>query len=770
MLTIINSLKQTLRTIFPCSDIEQGEMRIGVMHGLNDKDTSFTIIAVRCNSESATVRRKLERGRIYQLLQGYEISDDKVVVSEERVIANQLYDDHADDGLNGIPHVQFSAIVGKNGSGKSSLIEFLMRMINNAATILKGEVNCAPASERLHFVEDVDGDLWYAMDGKCYQLTVTPSASLTIKVFEKSKENAEIAEGEVYIAQPKIDNIEQQHHRDEVVSLSCNDEEARQMLSMLFYTLVSNYSIYAYNTNDFELECCSDEKERAIRGSSYEDTFPTEEKCWLHGLFHKNDGYHIPLNITPFRSEGNININVENQLARERLISLLITQDQYRTINNHLKAMGLRVIPCRSDKYGINAIKKKLNFKEMDESTYQMMRQELVGLWSKAVGKDLTKFSNHPLYELAVDYLVYKTLKVSKQYKEHHEFYELTYLSSTYNADLLKELVEGESKDHSHITRKIYQTLAFIVLPVYRLADNDGNIVDYIPFDGLAGRWHSNAVRGNLEQLTRNKIHLLNSAIVPPPFFTYDITLKEDSSDDTILFSALSSGEKQQIYAISSILYHLDNLNSIADDKSNPNRVFYPHVNIILEEIELYFHPEMQRRFVYDLLKGVQSMRLENLNGINFILVTHSPYVLSDIPRSNVLALSTTDSDEQQPIRSFGANIHEMLKTSFFLEDGTEGLFARWELSHVMACLLIHRWAKREGCDLKNYQEMMTTEAFDVMRRYLTTDLTDRKKYFEYTRFSKELGKKQLLQRINLIDEPVMRHALMDEYRKTFNR
>lgn len=766
MLTIINSLKQTLRSLFPCSDVEQGEMRYGLMYGLHDKDTSFAIIAVRCNSESATVRRKLERGRIYQLLQGYEISDDKVMVSEERIITNQLYDDHADEGLNGIPHVQFSAIVGKNGSGKSSLIEFLMRMINNAATILKGEVNSDPASERLHFVEDVDGDLWYAMNGKCYQLTVKPSASLYIKVFERNKDDAN---GIIFRAQPNVFKIEQQHQRDALVSLSCGDLEARQMLSMLFYTLVSNYSIYAYNTNDFDQECCSDEKERTIRGSNGDETFPTEEKCWLHGLFHKNDGYHIPLNITPFRAEGNININVENQLARERLISLLIIQDQYRTVNDHLTANGMRVIPCRSDKYGFIAIKKKLNFKEMDESTYQRMRQELVGLWGKAVEKDLTKYSNHPLYELAVDYLVYKTLKVSKQYKEHHEFYELTYLSSTYNTDLLKELVDGESKDHSHITRKIYQTLAFIVLPVYQLADNDGSIVDYIPFDGLAGRWHSNAVRGNLEQLTRNKSHLLNSAIVPPPFFTYDITLKEDSSDDTILFSALSSGEKQQIYAISSILYHLDNLDSIADDKSNPNRVFYPHVNIILEEIELYFHPEMQRRFVYDLLKGVQSMRLENLKGINFILVTHSPYVLSDIPRSNVLALSTNTEEEQQPIRSFGANIHEMLKTSFFLEDGTEGLFARWEFSHVMACLLIHRWAMREGCDCKNYQELMTSEAFDVMRRYLTTDLTDKQKYFEYSRFNEELGQQQLLLRINLIDEPVMRNALMNEYRRTFN-
>lgn len=115
MKEIINNLKSSIRKLFPCCNIEKGEVRFGVMHSLNDKDTSIAIIAVRCNSESSTVRRKLEKGRIYQLLQGYTLSEDKIVVSEERLYTNQLYDDHIAEGVNGIPHVQFSAIVGKNG-------------------------------------------------------------------------------------------------------------------------------------------------------------------------------------------------------------------------------------------------------------------------------------------------------------------------------------------------------------------------------------------------------------------------------------------------------------------------------------------------------------------------------------------------------------------------------------------------------------------------------------------------------------------------------
>ena len=47
------------------------------------------------------------------------------------------------------------------------------------------------------------------------------------------------------------------------------------------------------------------------------------------------------------------------------------------------------------------------------------------------------------------------------------------------------------------------------------------------------------------------------------------------------------------------------------------------------------------------------------------MLVTHSPFVLSDIPRSNVLVLS---DKEQMEGETFCANIHEMLGQSFFME------------------------------------------------------------------------------------------------------
>ncbi len=52
-----------------------------------------------------------------------------------------------------------------------------------------------------------------------------------------------------------------------------------------------------------------------------------KEKCqpmmtasWLNRIFHKNDGYQVPLVLSPY-GMSNININLENELSKERLMA-----------------------------------------------------------------------------------------------------------------------------------------------------------------------------------------------------------------------------------------------------------------------------------------------------------------------------------------------------------------------------------------------------------------------------------------------------------------
>lgn len=761
-------LMSTIKKVMPFFNKNTGEARFGLRHGLHDKDASFAIIAVRCDDKHCTGRKNLIPGKIYQLLNGYSITEKTINVDSERKALNLLYDDYNPENTNGVPHVQFSAIVGKNGSGKSSLVELMMRIINNFSTRLYGEVNSDPAANRLHYIEHVMATMWFALEGCIYQLRVKHQ-QVALYTFEKHNESEDRIEYQLSKATPLLIGDEVPSS-DEPISGICDNAVIQKIAEHFFYTLVSNYAIYAYNTNDFKQESF---KTRKVEGANVtdEDDDDYDKEVWLYSLFHKNDGYKVPIGITPFRRQGNIDVNNEKELANERLISLMVRNPDYRVINKHLTADGINLFDIQLDFWGYDQVKKVLHFKNMTLDGYKELRDTILSKWEEYTGVNFTKNKTQPYYNEALNYIVYKTLKVSKQYGEHHEFYKLLDLADNFPTETVAELVKGESDNHSHVTRKIFQTIAYLINDVYDLSSAEkatGKI--YNSFDDILQRWGAKERRLKEGEYTRNKIHIWNSAMFPPPFLEFELKIHAIESDEPVKFETLSSGERQQLFTISSLLYHLDNLNSIKDDEYDKDRVFYPHVTIVLEEIELYFHPEMQQSFVRYLMDGILSINLEHLKSIHFILVTHSPYVLSDIPRANILALNEkSDSVDVASLKAFGANIHDMLRKSFFLGNGAIGSYAQWEIKHIAACLNIHRWAKQPGVNYADYNEILENESYEFIERYITTTNQDpKRRYFEYRWFQEELGPKQLKQKIDLIDEPVLHNALMHLYCDVF--
>ena len=739
---------------------------------LSSKETSFAIVGIRCNSEESTGKRKMSCGQIYRFLQGYEIGEDSVCVNTEQQILNTLYDDFYNENINGIPHIQISAIVGQNGSGKSSIVEFMMRLINNFAAATIGESqNSGQAAEHLHFIDGIDGELWYILKGYAYHLKVK---NCRVKLFKFNKNTKD--KKCVCFTEPKIlfDNEKSETCKTLVgLHTSLGDEDLKNLYQCFFYTLISNQSIYAYNTLDFESECNSDEKESLVSGNEKNDKFDTEDRCWLHGLFHKNDAYRTPLVITPFRREGNIDINNERELAIERLVRLYALHEDLRTINDHLLVESLTFSYQPENQYGIERIKRKLHFKELTEKGYFLLRNDIIAKWSKAIGRNLSIYNTKPYYDEAIDYLVYKTLKVSCQYKEHRDFYDTTCtMTDAYNSDTLGELVEALSKDHSHITRKIYQTLGYLMFDVYNM-DNaiNGNAKTgecCITFEQLGKKWFNNTKMSKEEMKTDLLVQIRVQAIVPPPFFIMRINLCEkDNQNIKINFETLSSGEKQQIFTISSILYHLDNIDSAHKDKSVANRIQYNNVCIILEEVELYYHPQLQQQFIHYFLSGLRNITLENVKSIHLIIVTHSPYVLSDIPRTNVLALKKDEKEPIEGLHTLGANVYDMLKDSFFLEGGAMGLFAQWEVAHLMACMKVYQWAGNQN-DTRECP-FVDNEEYEFLNRYIYPDLKNSKKrLFSFEYFCRDFSPEKIKNFILLIDEPVVFHVLMEEYSRTF--
>ena len=404
-------------------------------------------------------------------------------------------------------------------------------------------------------------------------------------------------------------------------------------LVQLFYTIAINYSFYSLNS--------------------------LQLGDWIENLFHKNDGYQTPLVINPFRDRGVIDINRENDLVKSRLLSnLLQTTEQEKD--------GARLITddgeyIRTVKFFIHEEKVAALMTEEYENADDILVHYLVSF-----NLDLSDLPAR-YKEIISIYIISKLHKICKVYKPYQQF--LNKGSMTLNLKKLANLLQKLDSDQSHITNKLKQVNNYVKHNMYSWLVLDKRIpLDELKFfieDKMSFESQTQEVR--------------TVQFLPPSFLDFELFLNTNSS-----FSKLSSGEKQRIYSVSSIVYHLDNLNSVTEANDFIN---YPLINIVFDEIELYFHPEMQRKFISFLFDYINRCNLDNVVALNFLFITHSPFILSDIPSQNILFLNEdgTPNYELANYRTFGGNIHEMLAHNFFLnKEGYIGELANRKIRAVI--------------------------------------------------------------------------------------
>ncbi|HEM5997454.1 TPA: AAA family ATPase [Streptococcus suis] len=107
-------------------------------------------------------------------------------------------------------------------------------------------------------------------------------------------------------------------------------------------------------------------------------------------------------------------------------------------------------------------------------------------------------------------------------------------------------------------------------------------------------------------------------------------------------------------------------------------------VLLLLDEVDLGLHPEWQRRWISVALPITQEIFKGKY--IQIIMTTHSPIMLSDIYAENVIMLRKDTNDnriivenqgmEKNQVTTFGQNIHDLYRDSFFLKS-TRGEYAK---------------------------------------------------------------------------------------------
>lgn len=519
--------------------------------------------------------------------------------------------------------VNINAIVGENGSGKSTLIELIYWINYNLGCkfkLLKDDEN----NEYL-IDENLDVEILYSIGNKNYSILKFKDEKILQYKFE-------LVNNKIFLNSTKKGK--------EIIRI--------QDLSDFFYSVVINYSQYSLNA--------------------------LEIGEWVNPLFHKNDGYQTPIVLNPMRIDGNIDINKERRLLSRRLQANVLEKTDgdinksLRNLASNKIAKEFRVEYISSYfeelKKRFGKIKTQIH-KEIVESI-----KEVFNLKIEEKDEAFKIFVSNSFY-----YIYYKLLKIVFNYPIYIAFRNGKSLIS------IKELIIQIKSSNSHITFKIKG--AILHLKYY---DEIYNAKDLKSFD-----YPFTIDINSFSHLIENTIKVketdffVNTYMMAfPSFFNVDIIPENELS-----MASFSSGEKQRIFSLSSIAYHLINLNSVEEQKIKRGEIFtsYKFINLVLDEIEMYYHPEWQRSYIYDLLGYISKIspeNLKNIEGINITFITHSPFILSDIPTSNILKLINGEQKNEGFEKTFGSNIYDLLANDFFMNNGFIGKYAMHKIKEIL--------------------------------------------------------------------------------------
>lgn len=601
---------------------------------------SFKLLAIRpLKGCSARFLKNLEEDRIYKFYNDYSFLDEND--NEVRTGGNKITKIQC---KNSVPKtlyekseldIQISALVGKNGSGKSSLLELLYASCSAIA------INQKIIGNKNVDVEGLKVAIFYNIENNYYEIEITNSEVKRYNINDKTK---------------------------------ITKENNKILKDFFFYTIAVNYSLYGLNEK--------------VLGN------------WISALFHKNDGYQTPLVINPYRREGNINVNSELHLAQTRLITNILLTDNKEVLSG--KEIDSVCFELDSKKYKDKKEKENI-IVESSKATFEEIYEKL---YKENHILEEEKEKENPHFEDLMNYILCKIKKISEVYKEYRD------IAPFKGNKVSQEFLEKLADDKSHITLKLRQVLNIIR---FNLLGGDNDSKWEKKEDGVL---HFKLKIDDLMKRIK-KVDTSNpkkDELIPIGCYRFVVNVKNDTNnnDSVSNINVLSSGEQHLVHTMQSVLYHILNVNSV--HSSEVEKIKYEYINIIFDEIELYFHPEYQRRFVFELLERLDSLKkgthIPKIKGINILFCTHSPFILSDIPKQNVLFLG-----DKKDFKTFGANITTLLANSFFMEN-LIGEFAKNKINEVI--------------------------------RWMTHD------------------KEDILKTIRLIDEPILRNKLIEMYYEKF--
>lgn len=622
----------------------------------------------------------------------YKIENKCLIERDKRALSDVFWGER----------INIQAIVGENGAGKSTLMDLMYMAINNFSYMFeRGNKEKRPGASEMYYVPGLYVNLYFAFDDKTYTL-VCHDDRIQLKQKNLNQEEPDIPE--ITIFDTLLDEIEKEiapELKDLAKKRYKEDSEITALVENFFYTIVSNYSMQSFVDSNYKRHVYhyvdkSDTIEENLVHYNKEYIDSDYDKCmdntnpfvssWITPIFHKNDGYIRSIVLNPFRDEGKIDLSNEYELSKDRVCALLIYSGlkedvfffkpyKYLKIeaefdlSKYLKWCNDILHSCGNNTGGLFIFDDiKYLWDKIASSLFTIQLLKAFGLNAYA--------TENTFFQLSIIYIELKLVKITKKYPSYFEYNDLFSLEldgESYTLKVLDEKKAGDflstiTNDKSHITKKIRRVISFLSMKTDFFLNNKVNLSIDNYKEILTNNWEKEPVIS--PQLIDD--------FLPPPFFDWQVYLNKDN--EPIPYNQLSSGEIQFIQTVSIHAYHLMNLCSVPGNADRPK---YKYFNLVFDEVEISFHPELQRQFLKRLIDLLKDLNLPDDHYINIIIVTHSPFILSDIPASNILFLKNGTQDNSKKRISFAQNIGEMMYDSFFMEK-TIGDFAESKLKELI--------------------------------------------------------------------------------------
>lgn len=630
---------------------------------------------------------------------------------EERTIPDDFF------GKN----INIQAIVGKNGSGKSSLMDLMYMAINNFCYMFE-RGNDRPGADPIFFIPNIYLNLYFSIKKSGIQNLILSINNRDVFLKSKTENN--------YAPIKRFSLNETESSQFYKLDRECgieNISELSKLVQNFFYSIISNYSTQSFIYTNYFDKCYQHQGKNKDKENNYFDQ--STSNSWINSIFHKNDGYTCPIVLNPYRNWGTIDCVNELNLSKDRLISLLIYDKQqknktlqsplfepYIFCNLYIKKRQKYLI-SKTYSIAIKYLKNKEihhNWKEIVNTIKQYDDNQILDIADKWLSDRMKDnlylkdgFDSCEIAKRAVLYYQLKIIDIINKYTNYSDFRDCIFLTidnnnhlqiSHKNSPATLRLLNQLVSDQSHITKKLKRVQNFL----YAIDKN------HYDFENFSWYNYSSLIKSFYNQVESNKrlpkkqisffkiispfsslglyaSPMLIDACLPPSIFEYDLLLNKQNSE-TVNYNQLSSGELQLFQTLSIHAYHIANLLSIHVNHNN-NRPKYNNFNLVFDELEICFHPEYQREFVKRLIDMLNAIVFQkDLFHFNIFLITHSPFILSDIPRSNILYMETEEDkakNKKLPTHTFAQNIGDMMYDSFFMEK-TIGDFAEEKIRKLI--------------------------------------------------------------------------------------